>query len=225
MLYLYKFCIVLLIIVTLPIYIVISISILLTTGFPVFFLQKRIGKGGKEFTIFKFRTMILNAHDLQSDLIHLNEAHGPVFKITEDPRFTKVGRFINHTGLDELPQLWNVFFGTMALIGPRPLPTSEAKKLKQWQKAREKILPGIISPWVLEGYHSTPFNEWMKSDIAYVEKKSFFMTCTCFLDFLYTGFHLLRKRLLERYNNGVCQNERSNQRKKDGLEPMDFVKE
>jgi lipopolysaccharide/colanic/teichoic acid biosynthesis glycosyltransferase len=116
--------------------------------------------------------MIPEAQEMQVSLKKLNEADGPVFKIKEDPRFTRFGKFLNHTGLDELPQLFNVFSGTMALIGPRPLPVAEEKKLKPWHRAREKILPGIISPWVLEGYHRNTFDAWMKSDIEYSKRKS-----------------------------------------------------
>jgi lipopolysaccharide/colanic/teichoic acid biosynthesis glycosyltransferase len=172
MFYLYKTFIVLLILLSLPVMIGISILIVLTSGFPVFFFQKRTGRYGKEFTMYKFRTMVNGAQDMQSSLKRLNEADGPVFKIKKDPRLTTFGMFLNHTGLDELPQLFNVLFGTMALIGPRPLPLTEAKKLKPWQREREAILPGIISPWILNGYHQNTFDDWMKSDILYVKKKS-----------------------------------------------------
>ncbi|MCX8009369.1 MAG: sugar transferase [Patescibacteria group bacterium] len=100
-----------------------------------------------------------------------NEADGPVFKIHNDPRLTKFGAFLYHTGLDEIPQLFNVLFGTMAIIGPRPLPVEEARKLKPWQKQRECVLPGIISPWILDGYHKNTFNEWMESNIEYTQKQ------------------------------------------------------
>lgn len=117
--------------------------------------------------------MTLGAHTKQKKYVHLNEADGPVFKIRNDPRFTKIGRFISHIGLDELPQLINVLMGEMALIGPRPLPVDEEKKLKPWMKKREDILPGIISPWVLDGYHARSFKEWMRSDCEYAKTKSF----------------------------------------------------
>lgn len=117
--------------------------------------------------------MILGAEQQKAKYLKLNEADGPAFKIRNDPRFTSVGRFLSHTGLDELPQLLNVLKGDMALIGPRPLPVSEANKLKSWQKVREEIVPGIISPWILDGYHKRSFADWMKSDIEYVGKKNF----------------------------------------------------
>lgn len=169
--------------------------IVLTSGFPVFFLQKRVGENGKEFTLFKFRTMIPNAQDLQSALKRQNEADGPVFKIADDPRFTTFGKLLNHTGFDELPQLFNVLFGTMALIGPRPLPVEEAMKLKAWQRQRESIRPGIISPWVLEGYHRTTFDTWMKSDILYTKEKSFNKDIAITTRFLLYWFSLIAREI------------------------------
>lgn len=160
-------------IVSLPIQGLISAAIVLTSGLPIFFFQKRIGKGSKPFTLYKFRTMIRSADLLKRRYQTLNEASGPVFKMRNDPRFTPIGKFLSHTGLDELPQLWNIVKGDMALFGPRPLPVAEAKKLKLWHRERYTIKPGIISPWILEGYHRTSFDNWMKSDIAYTKKKSF----------------------------------------------------
>ncbi len=151
---------------------IVAILIALIDGFPVFYRQRRISLRGKPFTMYKFRTMVRGADAMQKKYARQNEADGPVFKIREDPRFTRLGKFLSHTGLDELPQLFNVIRGEMALFGPRPLPVTEAEKLTKWQQARHRIKPGIMSPWVFEGYHSRPFNEWMKSDIAYAEKKS-----------------------------------------------------
>jgi lipopolysaccharide/colanic/teichoic acid biosynthesis glycosyltransferase len=125
--------------------------------------------------------MVNDAESMQKKLYSLNEAHGPVFKLYNDPRYTRFGKFLAHTGLDELPQLYNVLVGDMALLGPRPLPVSEERKLKAWQKAREKIKPGIISPWILEGYHETTFDAWMRSDIDYIKKKSFWYNLQLFL--------------------------------------------
>ncbi len=161
-----------LVIISLPMQIGIGLVIVLTSGFPVFFSQKRIGMNGKPFFLYKFRTMRRNAEQEQAALRKKNEAHGPVFKMLNDPRFTGVGKFLAHTGLDELPQLFNVLHGDMALFGPRPLPVSEAAKLTAWQRKRHTIRPGIISPWVVNGYHTQAFDAWMKSDIAYIKKKS-----------------------------------------------------
>lgn len=159
--------------ITLPFLGGIALFVALTSGFPIFFRQKRIGKNGKPFMMMKFRTMVRGAEGMQKKLKKMNEASGPVFKMYNDPRYTCLGKFLAHTGWDELPQLYNVLVGDMALLGPRPLPVAEEKKLKPWQKARERIKPGIFSPWILEGYHRTTFDAWMKSDIAYAKKKSF----------------------------------------------------
>lgn len=168
----YQIFIVLLLFLTLPLQLLIGFAIVVSSGLPILYRQKRVGKDGRLFTLFKFRTMVAGASRRQGQLKTLNEADGPVFKIRDDPRFTKVGRFLSHTGLDELPQLFNVMRGDMALIGPRPLPTYEAKKLKVWQQKRHLIKPGIISPWILDGYHSQSFDDWMRSDLAYVQEKS-----------------------------------------------------
>jgi len=168
----YRIFLLVLVMVALPAAGIVAILVVLIDGFPVFYRQRRVGLGGKPFTMVKFRTMVGGADRLQKKYARQNEADGPVFKIRDDPRFTRTGRFLSHTGLDELPQLVNVVRGEMALFGPRPLPVAEADKLTKWQRGREAIKPGIISPWIFEGYHSRPFDEWMKSDIAYANEKS-----------------------------------------------------
>lgn len=168
----YYFFIFLLAVLLLPLLFTISVSILLFSGTPIIFSQKRTGLNGKTFTMYKFRTMKLNAGKLKNKYLQLNQADGPVFKIFADPRFTGIGRFLSHTGLDELPQLINIIKGEMALIGPRPLPVGEAKKLLSWQNNRSLIKPGIISPWIVNGYHSNKFSDWMKSDITYIKEKN-----------------------------------------------------
>lgn len=151
---------------------VVAVLIALVDGSPVFYRQRRVGYKGKPFMMVKFRTMLIGAENFQKKYARRNEAEWPVFKIRNDPRFTRTGRWLSHTGLDELPQLINVIRGEMALFGPRPLPISEAKQLKPWMRERHTILPGIISPWIFEGYHSRPFDEWMESDIVYAKQKS-----------------------------------------------------
>lgn len=157
---------------TLPLQVLISLLIFISSGSPILFKQKRVGEHGKIFTLIKFRTMVQNAEVVRTKLLHKNEAKGPVFKIHQDPRFTRIGRFLSHTGLDELPQLFNIIKGDMAILGPRPLPVAEAKKLLPWQQARHNTKPGIISPWIVNGYHSNSFEEWMRSDIVYAQQKS-----------------------------------------------------
>ncbi len=151
---------------------VVAVLIVLTSGFPIIFRQKRVGKNGTMFTIYKFRTMILSAEKKKSQYRRHNESDGPVFKIYNDPRFTPIGKFLSHTGLDELPQLFNVLRGDMTLIGPRPLPVFEAKKLKPWMRVRESVLPGIISPAILTGSYHKDFNAWMRYDASYVKEKN-----------------------------------------------------
>jgi lipopolysaccharide/colanic/teichoic acid biosynthesis glycosyltransferase len=170
---LYFIFLVMITILIVPLGVFLCLIIALTSGFPVLFVQKRIGKGGKTFTLFKFRTMHVGADALQGSYRrYLNEADGPVFKIRNDPRFTRIGKFLSHTGLDELPQIVNIWKGEMAIIGPRPLPVAEAAKLKSQQRERHLVKPGILSPWVLDGYHTKPFSEWMKSDVAYAKRKN-----------------------------------------------------
>jgi len=157
-------------IITSPLILLISLLIKLTSDGDVFFLQKRIGKNGKVFKIIKFRTMIPNAERIKPHLKKQNQADGPVFKIRDDPRFTKFGKILSRTGLDELPQMINVLKGEMSMVGPRPLPIKEAEKLTKAQKIRELVKPGITSSWVTHGSHKLTFKKWMNLDKKYVEK-------------------------------------------------------
>lgn len=151
-----------------PLGLAISIVLLITSGLPIIFKQKRIGKGGKAFVMYKFRTMKKGADEEKKNLMKMNEADGPVFKIQSDPRFTPFGKLLSKTGLDELPQFYNILIRDMNLVGPRPLPVLEARKLSKTYKIREKILPGIISSWVVEGMHNLKFRQWMALDKEYV---------------------------------------------------------
>jgi lipopolysaccharide/colanic/teichoic acid biosynthesis glycosyltransferase len=200
---LYSIFIVFLFFVSLPLQTVIAAGICISTGWPIIYLQERIGKKGRTFWLVKFRTMVKNADRQQGALLKRNEASGPVFKIRDDPRFTPVGKFLSHTGLDELPQLWNVLKGEMAIIGPRPLPVEEAAKLTKWQKERHKVKPGIISPWIVQGYHKNTFDIWMKSDLAYIKKKSFFYDMALFVRALHLFWALLYRETLPRLKHGL----------------------
>lgn len=143
------------------------------SGWPFLFFQKRVGYRGKIFEIIKFRTMCREAEVIKKKYIKLNEADGPVFKIRNDPRLTKVGKFLFHCGLDEMPQFINMIKGEMVLIGPRPLPVDEEKKIDQeYSKYRNRVRPGILSPWILNGYHKMKFKDWMESDLDYINNKS-----------------------------------------------------
>lgn len=138
------------------------------------FRQIRIGKDGKPFLMFKFRTMYLGAEKDRGKIEHLNEADGPVFKIRDDPRFTKIGRWLARTGLDELPQVINILKGEMAVVGPRPLPLEEEKKIpNDWKTIRRSVKPGITSSWVVKGGHNLKFREWMELDMEDIKRKSF----------------------------------------------------
>lgn len=155
-----------------PLIMAIPLLVRFANNGPTLFKQKRVGKNGKVFTLIKFRTMHREAERERNRYLHLNEAGGPVFKIFNDPRYTKFGKILARTGLDELPQLINVLKGEMSLVGPRPLPIYEAKKLTGAQKIRELVKPGITSSWIVSGAHSLTFTEWMRLDRDYVENGS-----------------------------------------------------
>lgn len=159
--------------ITLPISIIIFCAIKITSNGNGFFFQKRTGIDGKVFRIIKFRTMVNNATKMQSRLKNINEADGPVFKISNDPRFTKFGRMLSRTGLDELPQFVNVIKGEMSIVGPRPLPLSESMQLSKSDKIRERVKPGITSSWVIKGSHELSFRRWMELDRQYVNSATF----------------------------------------------------
>lgn len=139
-------------------------------GASVVFKQKRTGKGGHPFLMYKFRTMVPNAEELKKELAHLNELQWPDFKITNDPRITKVGRFLRKTSLDELPQLWNVWRGEMSLVGPRPTSFSP-KTYELWQTERLDVLPGLTGLWQILGRGSMEFDERVRLDVAYIERR------------------------------------------------------
>jgi lipopolysaccharide/colanic/teichoic acid biosynthesis glycosyltransferase len=142
----------------------------LTSKGPVFFIQKRVGLDGRIFKIIKFRTMQKDAEKIKLHLIGFNEADGPAFKIPKDPRVTKVGRILRKTGLDELPQIWNVIKGDMSLVGPRPPLESEVRKYENWQHRRLSVKPGITCIWQVQpNRHDIPFNDWMRMDMEYID--------------------------------------------------------
>ena len=174
---------VILLIVLSPGLVIIGLLVWVLSRRPIFFKQRRIGLKGKVFWLYKFRTMYVGAEADREEYKEINEADGPVFKIKNDPRFTKIGKFLSHSGIDELPQLINIWRGEMALIGPRPLPIYEEEKIKEkYRKKRRSILPGIISVWVLKGSHENfTFEDWMKMDVDYVDKKSMFYDSLLFL--------------------------------------------
>lgn len=154
---------------------IIAFLIKLTFSGKVIFVQKRLGHNKKSFNIYKFRTMVENADELKRKYIKMNEVDGPVFKIENDPRFTRIGKFLSRTHLDELPQLLNVLNGDMLLVGFRPPTLDEVRKYKSWQMKRFEGYPGITSFWAVNGGHKKfSFDEWIKSDIDYEKKRSFY---------------------------------------------------
>ena len=158
-------------ILLLPLFAVVAVTIKLTSRGPVFYRQSRMGSHA-HFTMYKFRSMVVDADRLKPGLHHLNEADGPMFKIAEDPRVTRVGRFLRKTSLDELPQLWNVVRGEMSLVGPRPLIPAEDGHVIGWHRTRLDIKPGLTGPWQVAGRNSVPFQEMVKMDYLYVAEWS-----------------------------------------------------
>jgi len=161
-------------ILLLPFFGVLGIILRIQNGGPLIFKQKRMGKDRKPFVIYKIRTMMAGAEKLKEKYMDLNEADGPVFKIKKDPRFTKVGKILARTAIDEFPQLINVVKGEMAIVGPRPLPWEEAKRVPKRYQKRFSVLPGITSSWIVKGSHRLTFKEWMKLDLDDVSNRTVF---------------------------------------------------
>ncbi len=152
-----------------PIVLVIALAILIESGWPVFFCQKRMGRGGQIFTVFKFRSMYRDAEERLADLRAQNKVtDGPTFKLKEDPRCTRVGRLLRRTSLDELPQVYNVLIGNMSLVGPRPPLESEVLDYEPWQLERLAVKPGMTGLWQVSGRSELGFVDMVQLDIAYV---------------------------------------------------------
>ncbi len=156
-----------------PLFIIIIISNYVDDGGPAFFIQKRVGMRKKHFDLYKFRSMVKNAEQLQAALENENEIDGAAFKITNDPRITKLGAFLRKTSLDELPQLFNVLIGDMSLVGPRPLPLRDYERFyRHSHRRRFSIKPGITGLWQISGRNDIDFEEWMALDLKYIDKWS-----------------------------------------------------
>jgi lipopolysaccharide/colanic/teichoic acid biosynthesis glycosyltransferase len=166
---------VLFIIVFSPLMLFLSYKIKKDSSGSAIFKQKRVGKDGKVFTFYKFRTMKVGAEKLQKQLRSYNEVDGPVFKMANDPRLTRIGKKLRDSNLDELPQLWNVVKGDMSLVGPRPPTPDEVKMYKKWQMKRLSVRPGITSLWHVNGRHKMGFDNWVKSDIYYITHQSIWL--------------------------------------------------
>lgn len=155
-----------------PFFLVMGIIIKLESKGPVFYKQERLGKNGKLFLLYKFRTMVKDADKMLSDVEKLNEAKGPIFKIRNDPRITRMGRFLRKFSLDELPQLFNVLKGEMSIVGPRPPLPKEVEEYEPWQMERLNVTPGITGLWQISGRSDLPFDEMVKLDLYYIENWS-----------------------------------------------------
>ena len=141
----------------------------------VFFSQERNGKYPKTFKMYKFRSMVHNAEELLKDLMDRNEQTGPVFKINDDPRITKVGKFIRKTSIDELPQLFNVLKGDMSLVGPRPAIPREVEQYNSYQMQRLAVKPGLTCIWQVSGRNNIGFDEWVEMDIEYIKTRNLWL--------------------------------------------------
>jgi exopolysaccharide biosynthesis polyprenyl glycosylphosphotransferase len=158
--------------VSFPVMIVAALAIKLTSPGAVLFKQDRIGLNGRIFTLYKFRTMVENAHAERGAIEHLNQMSGPVFKLRDDPRVTSVGRVMRKFSLDEIPQLWNVLKGDMSLVGPRPPIPEEVGLYERWQRRRLSMKPGLTCLWQVSGRNDIDFNRWMELDLHYIDNWS-----------------------------------------------------
>jgi lipopolysaccharide/colanic/teichoic acid biosynthesis glycosyltransferase len=159
----------------LPVMACVALAIRLDSKGPILFRQARCGRGGRKFQMLKFRSMRAGAEELQDELRALNESDGPVFKITNDPRLTRVGRVLRKYSLDELPQLWNVLAGDMSVVGPRPLAEEELRLCPSWREARLRVKPGLTGLWQVSSREKNTFNAWIRQDLRYVRNQSFLL--------------------------------------------------
>jgi lipopolysaccharide/colanic/teichoic acid biosynthesis glycosyltransferase len=159
----------LLLVVLLPVFVLASLAIVLTSRGPLLYAHERIGRDGEPFRMIKFRSMRRDAHEERGDVLHLNQATGPVFKIAEDPRITPVGRVLRRLSIDELPQLVNVLKGDMSLVGPRPPLPDEYETYDDRERGRLSVTPGITCIWQVSGRSDLDFDTWVSMDLDYIE--------------------------------------------------------
>jgi len=166
-----------LLVLSLPLFAIIAAAIKLTASGPVFFRQRRCGLNGRPFDMLKFRSMVCDAEARKAGLAGRNEMKGPVFKIHDDPRVTRVGRALRRHGLDELPQLWNVLRGEMSLVGPRPLPVDEVHRFDDdAHRRRLSVMPGLTCLWQVRGRNDIDeFEEWVRLDLEYIDHWSLWL--------------------------------------------------
>jgi len=162
-------------IATAPLMLVMAALVKLESRGPILYKSQRIGRGGRPFTFYKLRSMVDGAHRRLDDVAHLNEADGPVFKISNDPRVTRIGRFLRRTSIDEIPQFLNVLKGEMSLVGPRPPIPEEVARYEPWQLKRLSVRPGLTCLWQISGRSRIGFEEWMRLDLQYIRRQSLWM--------------------------------------------------
>jgi exopolysaccharide biosynthesis polyprenyl glycosylphosphotransferase len=158
-----------------PLLLLIILLIRLESPGPVIYRQVRVGLNGRKFTFFKFRSMVQGADERRNDLAVHNIMSGPVFKMRDDPRVTRVGRFLRKSSLDELPQLVNVLWGDMSFVGPRPPIPEEVEQYQGWQRRRLSMKPGITGLWQVSGRNQIDFDQWMKLDLEYIDHWSLWL--------------------------------------------------
>lgn len=182
-----------------PLFLVVSVAIYIDDPGPVLFFQDRNGLDGKVFKIWKFRSMFRNAPEQRKQLEAKNELDGPAFKIKNDPRITRVGRFIRRSSIDELPQLVNILRGEMSFVGPRPLPTYETEKCNAYQKQRLMIKPGLTCYWQCSGRSNVSFHDWIEMDLKYIREESIWtdvkILCKTFISLFGGVAHIKAARL------------------------------
>lgn len=155
-------------------FLIIAIMVKLTSKGPVFYVSQRVGKNGKLFKFYKFRSMRVGADAELEQLLQYNETKGITFKMKDDPRITKFGKFLRKTSLDELPQLWNILNGSMSIVGPRPATPREVEQYNEYQKQRLMVKQGLTCIWQCSGRSNTTFDEQVDMDLTYINKRGFF---------------------------------------------------
>jgi exopolysaccharide biosynthesis polyprenyl glycosylphosphotransferase len=166
-----------LLVLSAPFLVICALLVRLTSQGPIFFRQQRSGLNGRPFTLYKFRTMVTNAEQLKHELAAMNEMSGPVFKLINDPRITRFGRFLRRSSIDELPQLYNVLRGEMSLVGPRPLPVDEVKRFNDLaHRRRLSVKPGLTCLWQVSGRNKVKdFKDWVRLDLEYIDNWSLWL--------------------------------------------------
>jgi lipopolysaccharide/colanic/teichoic acid biosynthesis glycosyltransferase len=164
-----------LLLILVPVFLAIIIAMVTETRGPIFFVQRRCGRGGSEFPIMKFRTMVVDADQRKAELVHLNEVAGPMFKMRRDPRVTIIGYWLRKFSLDELPQLVNVLRGEMSLVGPRPSLPREVASFTEAQRRRLSVKPGLTCLWQVSGRSDLTFEQWIALDEQYIREQSLWL--------------------------------------------------